>query len=59
MKLKSFLDELRKQGVLITQGTDHYKLYYGDKWTTCTRHHSKELSNASARNIKKQLGLSK
>lgn len=57
MKLKSFLDELKEQGVLIVQGTCHYKLYYGDKWTTCVRHPSKELSNRSASNIRKQLGL--
>lgn len=57
MKLKAFLDELKKQGVIIEQGTNHYKLFYGDKWTTCTRHHAKELSNKSASNIRKQLGL--
>lgn len=55
MKLKAFLDELRKRGVLVKEGTNHYKLFYGDKWTTCVRHPSKELSNVSANNIRKQL----
>ena len=57
MKLKAFLDELRKRGVLVKEGTNHYKLFYGDKWTTCVRHPSKELSNVSPNNIRKQLGL--
>lgn len=57
MKLKSFIDELKQQGVIVKNGTGHYKLFYGDKWTTCVRHPSKELSNRSASNIRKQLGL--
>lgn len=57
MKLKAFLDELKAKGVLIKNGTNHYKLYYGDKYTICGRHLSKELSNKNAENIRKQLGL--
>ena len=57
MKIKAFLDELRSKGVIIEHGKKHFKLYYGDKWTTCARHPSQELSNKSASNIRKQLGL--
>jgi len=57
MKIKSFLDELKTEGVIVRQGKRHYILSYGDKWTTCKRHPSQELSNVSATNIRKQLGL--
>lgn len=57
MKLKTFLDELKKEGVVVLNGTNHYKLILGDKWTTCKRHPSKELSNVAASRIRKQLGL--
>lgn len=57
MKSQAFIDELKSKGVIVKNGKNHYKLYYGDKWTTCRRHPSQEISNASALKIKKQLGL--
>lgn len=57
MKHKSFIDELRTLGVRIVDGGSHLKLYYKDKQTTCPRHPSREISNAFAKVIKKQLGL--
>lgn len=57
MKLKTFIDELKERGVIVVNGKRHYKLYYGDKWTTCARHPTQEISNISMNNVKKQLGL--
>ena len=57
MKLKTFIDELKAQGVQVVNGKRHYKLYYGDKWTTCARHPAQEISNICMNNVKKQLGL--
>lgn len=43
--------------MIVVNGKRHYKLYYGDKWTTCARHPTQEISNISMNNVKKQLGL--
>ena len=57
MKHSSFIDELRKLGVRVENGTRHLKLYYKGKQTTCPRHPSQEISEKFAKLIKKQLGL--
>ena len=57
MKHKDFIDELLASGVRIENGTNHLKLYYKGKASTCPRHPSQEISNVFANKIKKQLGL--
>ena len=55
MKIKAFIDLLKSEGVTVKSGTNHYKLYYGTKWTIC--HPSKEISDINANNVIKQLVL--
>lgn len=57
MKIKAFIDLLKSEVVTVKNGTNHYKLYYGTKWTICPRHPSKEISDINANNVRKQLGL--
>ena len=57
MKPKSFIDELKKQGVVVKNATRHYKLYYEDKISICIRHPTKELTNEYMKSVRKQLGL--
>ena len=57
MKIKAFIDLLKSEGVTVKNGTNHYKLYYGTKWTICPRHPSKEISDINANNVIKQLVL--
>ena len=45
MKHKDFIDELLASGVWIENGTNHLKLYYKGKASTCPRPPSQEISN--------------
>ncbi len=56
MKLKTFLDELKKEGVVVLNGTNHYKLILGDKWTTCKRHPLKRAFECCREQNKKAVG---
>lgn len=57
MKIRSFIDSLKKQGVTVENKSKHYVLYFQNKWTTCPRHPSKEISENFMKRIRKQLGL--
>lgn len=57
MKPKTFIDDLKSQGVEVRNAAKHYKLYYEDKMTICIRHPTKELSNDYMKDVRKQLGL--
>ena len=57
MKPKTFIDDLKRQGVEVRNAAKHYKLYYEDKMTICIRHPTKELSNDYMKDVRKQLGL--
>lgn len=57
MKIRSFIDSLKKQGVTVENKKKHYALYFQDEWTICPRHPSKEISEDFIKGIRKQLGL--
>lgn len=57
MKYKQFVNELKNQGVVFVEMTNHTKLYYKGKNSTLKRHPSQEISNQYANLIRKQLGL--
>tara|TARA_R110001632_G_scaffold35828_4_gene90402 strand:- start:75469 stop:75612 length:144 start_codon:yes stop_codon:yes gene_type:complete len=44
-------------GVEVKQGTNHLKLYYGDKRSVMPRHPSKEIPEGTRKAILKQLGM--
>lgn len=53
MKIRSFIDSLKKQGVTVENKKKHYALYFQDEWTTCPRHPSKEISEDFIKGIRK------
>ena len=57
MKHKKFIDELKGLGVVLVDGTNHYKAYYNGKQTVVVRHPAQEYSNRYMELIKKQLGI--
>ena len=57
MKISEFRRWLKSQGVTITNGTNHWKLYYQGNQSTLPRHPSQELKEGTRRAILKQLGL--
>lgn len=57
MKQQEFVKWLKEQGVKVTNGTDHLKVYYNGKQTTVPRHPGKEIDNQFAKRIAKQIGL--
>ena len=57
MKISEFKRWLESQGVRVTDGTNHYKLYFGDKRSTLPRHPAKELKEGTRQAILKQLGV--
>ncbi|WP_421848349.1 type II toxin-antitoxin system HicA family toxin [Marinomonas sp.] len=57
MKQSEFRRLLEKMGVEVKQGTNHLKLYYGDKRSVMPRHPSKEIPEGTRKAILKQLGM--
>ncbi len=57
MKHKKFIDELKGLGVVLVDGTNHYKAYYNSKQTVVVRHPVQEYSKRYMELIKKQLGI--
>jgi mRNA interferase HicA len=57
MKHKKFIDELKGLGVVLVDGTNHYKAYYNGKQTVVVRHPVQEYSKRYMELIKKQLGI--
>ena len=57
MKHKKFIDELKGLGVVLVDGTNHYKAYYNGKQTVVVRHPAQEYSTRYMDLIKKQLGI--
>ena len=57
MKISEFKRWLESQGVVVTNGARHWKLYYGNNQSTLPRHPAKELNEGLRRLILKQLGL--
>lgn len=58
MKYKQFVNELKNQGVVFVEMTNHTKLYYKGKHSTLKRHPSQEISNQYANLIRKNWDLS-
>ncbi|HKB59066.1 MAG TPA: type II toxin-antitoxin system HicA family toxin [Gallionellaceae bacterium] len=56
MKQSEFVRWLKNQGVTVTHGSKHMKLYYKGKQSTLPRH-AAELKTGLVEAIKKQLGL--
>lgn len=57
MKHKKFIDELKGLGVVLVDGTNHYKAYYNGKQTVVVRHPAQGYSKRYMELIKKQLGI--
>ncbi|MBB3193917.1 type II toxin-antitoxin system HicA family toxin [Roseateles terrae] len=57
MKISEFKRWLESQGVVVTQGTRHWKLKKGDRAAVLPRHPGKELKTGTQKAIVKQLGL--
>ena len=57
MKHKKFIDELKGLGVVLVDGTNHYKAYYNGKQTVVVRYPAQEYSKRYMELIKKQLGI--
>ena len=57
IKHKKFIDELKGRGVVLVDGTNHYKAYYNGKQTVVVRHPVQEYSKRYMELIKKQLGI--
>lgn len=57
MKISEFKRWLESQGVLIKDGTNHWKLYRNGLQSTLPRHPSKELKEGTRRAILKQLDM--
>lgn len=57
MKHKKFIDELKGLGVVLVDGTNHYKAYYNGKQTVVVRHPVQEYSKRYMELIKTQLGI--
>ena len=57
MKHKEFIDELKRLGVVLKDGSRHYKAYYQGKQTVVNRHPTKDYSQKYMGIIKRQLGL--
>ena len=57
MKHKKFIGELKGLGVVLVDGTNHYKAYYNGKQTVVVRHLVQEYSKRYMELIKKQLGI--
>lgn len=57
MKNSEFLKWLITRGVMVKQGSKHYRLYFKDRRSTMPRHPSKEIHEGLRRAILKQLGL--
>lgn len=59
MKHKKFIDELKDLGVVLVEGTNHYKAYYNGRQTVVNRHPTHEYSKLYMERIKRQLGIKK
>lgn len=57
MKISEFKRWLESQGVTITEGSNHWKLYHKGKQSVLPRHPSKELKEGTRKAILKQLGM--
>lgn len=57
MKHKQFIDELKDLGVVIVDGTNHYKAYYNGRQSVIKRHPTKDYSRKYMELIKRQLGI--
>lgn len=57
MKISEFKRWLESQGVTVTEGASHWKLYRDGKRSVLPRHPSKELKEGTRKAILKQLGL--
>lgn len=57
MKISEFKRWLESQGVLVKNGTNHWKLYHNGNQSTLPRHPSKELKEGTKNAILKQLGI--
>ena len=57
MKHKKYIGELKGLGVVLVDGTNHYKAYYNGKQTVVVRHPVQEYSKRYMELIKKQLGI--
>lgn len=59
MKIGMFKKSLQKKGILVSNGSKHWKLLNpkNGKWTSLLRHPSKEISKESMKEVLKQLGL--
>ncbi len=57
MKISEFKRWLESQGVLVKNGTNHWKLYHNGKQTTLPRHPGKELKEGTKNAILKQLDM--
>lgn len=57
MKTEQFLKGLVAEGVKVTHCKRHYKLTKDGKWTTLSRHPSKEVSNAVILKVRRFFNL--
>ncbi|SFE09785.1 type II toxin-antitoxin system HicA family toxin [Paracidovorax konjaci] len=57
MKISEFKRWLEAQGVKVTNGTKHWKLYKDGKRSTLPRHPSQELKEGTRKAILTQLGM--
>jgi mRNA interferase HicA len=57
LKISEFKRWLESQGVRVTEGSRHWKLYFNGNQSTLPRHPAAELKEGTRRAILKQLGL--
>jgi mRNA interferase HicA len=57
VKISEFKRWLESQGVLVKDGSSHWRLYHNGKQSTLPRHPSKELKEGTRRAILKQLEM--
>ncbi|CAI8162418.1 MAG: putative mRNA interferase HicA [Pseudidiomarina mangrovi] len=57
MKNSEFLKWLIARGVIVKQGSRHYRLYYKDRRSTMPRHPGKEIHEGLRKAILKQLAI--
>jgi mRNA interferase HicA len=57
MKISEFKRWLESQGVIMKNGTNHWKLYHNGRQSVLPRHPGKELDEKLRKAILKQLGI--
>lgn len=57
VRISEFKRWLQAQGVIVTEGANHWKLYFNGRQSVLPRHPGKELKEGTRRAILKQLGL--